>query len=73
MFTWETYLFKTWDLWTGEEILGQQDFGNHPLETLTKTLSGGSSERKDVLSKAWRAGWLMKQALENVYDLDIGE
>ena len=53
-----------------KEVFGDQDLGNHPLKVQTVTLSGGSSERKDVLSKAWR---LTNQAFQNICDLDIDE
>lgn len=43
---------------------------NNPKVVQTVTLGGGSSERKDVLSKAWR---LMDQAFQNICDLDIDE
>lgn len=47
------------------KIFGDQDLGNHSLDVQTVTLSGGSSEREDVLSKAWRVRAHVNQALQN--------
>lgn len=56
LFTWETHLFKTWKLWTAEEVLGHQDLGNHPREAQTKALSGGVLRGKMDLAKL--GGWV---------------
>ena len=57
----------------GKRIFGDQGLGNHPLVVQTVTLSDGSLEKKDILSKAWRIRKCMNQALQNVCDLDSDE
>ena len=47
----------------GRRVFGDQGLGNHPLGGQTMTLSDGSLEKKDVLSKAWRIRKYMNQAL----------
>ena len=47
----------------GRRVFRDQGLGNHPLVGQTMTLSDGSLEKKDVLSKAWRIRKYMNQAL----------
>ena len=44
--------FQNTEFIEGRIGLGDQDLGNDLFEAQTKTLSGGGSKRKDVLSKA---------------------
>ena len=65
--------FQNVEFMEGRAGLDDEDLGNGLLEAQTKALSGGSSKRKDVLSKAWRVRGHMNKAAENTYDLDIGD
>lgn len=44
--------FQNVEFMEGRTGLDDEDLGNGLLEAQTKALSGGSSKRKDVLSKA---------------------